>query len=82
MADSDNRWLLGNHGMAQVLWTWQAEGERARDCAQSHHATRHGSQFKLGIGISGVIFFSDERQLQLPHPAWTGPGDLTEVMQG
>lgn len=57
------------------------QGERARDCARCHQAARNGSQFKLGVGVSIVICL-DVRQPQLPHPAWTGPGNPTEVMEG
>lgn len=56
------------------------EGEKAQVYARSHHATRDGSQFKLGIGVSGVIFL-DGRQPQLLHPASIGRGNLTAVMQ-
>lgn len=56
------------------------QGERAQDCARHHQATRDGSQFKLGAGVS-IMIFLDGKQPQLPHPAWTGPGDLTEVIE-
>lgn len=51
--------------MAQVLWTWQAEGERTQDPIMS---LGDGSLFQLGIGVSAVIFFQLEGNLSCHVP--------------